>query len=67
MTNDTTPDREITAAMTINEIVQQYPETLPVLARHGIDTCCGGNLSLSEVARRHRINFLEILTELEGA
>jgi iron-sulfur cluster repair protein YtfE (RIC family) len=65
--SESTTGREITAEMTINQIVAAYPETLPLLNRLGIDTCCGGALSLAEVARRHRFDFIALLAELERA
>lgn len=59
--------RDISADMTVNEIVTEHPETLPVFTRLGIDTCCGGGLPLAEVARRHRFDFIALLAELEQA
>lgn len=59
--------REITADMTINEIIADHPETLQIFNRHGIDSCCGGGLALSEVARKHRLSFIGLLSELELA
>lgn len=56
---------EINAGMTINEIVALYPATLEVFNRHGIDSCCGGALPLAEVARKHRLDFVALLAELE--
>ena len=56
---------DITAEMTVNEVVHQHPGTLAVFKRLGIDTCCGGALPLAEVARKHRIDFIALLAELE--
>jgi iron-sulfur cluster repair protein YtfE (RIC family) len=53
--------------MTVNEIISQHPETIAVFSRHKIDSCCGGALSLSEVARKHRLHFIALLAELEQA
>ena len=58
---------EITADMTINEIITQHPETVAVFDRLGIDSCCGGALPLAEVARKHRFDFIALLAELELA
>lgn len=58
---------EITAEMTINEIIAQHPETVAVFNRHRIDSCCGGGLPLGEVARKHRLDFIALLAELEQA
>ena len=41
---------------TVNEIVARHPETLPVFSSWGIDTCCGGQHSVEEVVRRHRLD-----------
>lgn len=56
---------DITAEMTVNEIITQHPETMAVFRKHGIDSCCGGALTLAEVARKHRIDFIVLLAELE--
>ena len=50
--NKTENAGEITADMTINEIITQHPETVAVFNRHKIDSCCGGGLPLAEVARK---------------
>jgi iron-sulfur cluster repair protein YtfE (RIC family) len=52
---------------TLNEIVQRFPHTLPVLHRYGFDTCCGGALPLEEVARRHGVELEPLLRELGEA
>ena len=56
---------DITADMTVNEIITRHPATVAVFRRHGIDSCCGGGLELGEVARRHKIDFVSLLAELE--
>src|SRR4051794_12549215 len=38
---------------TLNAIVAHYPQTLPVLQRFGLDTCCGGALPLHTAAQHH--------------
>jgi regulator of cell morphogenesis and NO signaling len=58
---------EITADMTVNQVITQYPETVAIFSKHRIDSCCGGGLSLTEVARRHRLDFIALLAELEQA
>ena len=67
MTNKAKPRPEIAAGMTINEIITLYPETVTLFNRHGFDSCCGGALPLAEVARKHRLNFIALLAELEQA
>jgi iron-sulfur cluster repair protein YtfE (RIC family) len=49
----------------VADIYRFYPETLPVLAKYGIDLCCGGRHSLEEVARKHGIDLAKLLEELK--
>lgn len=63
----TTTDRNtLTASETINELVARAPEVLPVLQRYGIDTCCGGSLSLAVVAERHQFDLATLLSDLQA-
>lgn len=55
------------ALRTVNEIVTADPGTLPVLARHGIDTCCGGHRPLTEVCARHGLDLDTLVAELSAA
>lgn len=41
---------------TVNELVQSHPSTLPVLNSLGIDSCCGGALTLTTVAQKHHLD-----------
>lgn len=50
---------------TLNEIVALNPQTLPVLSRNGLDTCCGGALKLREAAERHGLDLEKLMTELQ--
>lgn len=50
---------------TVSETVRLFPDTLPVFQAHGIDSCCGGALSVEEAARRHRIDRGVLCAELE--
>ena len=61
----TTP--EITLDMTVNAIVQESPETLPVFQSYGIDTCCGGALPVGEVAVKHKLDSEKLLKDLQYA
>jgi iron-sulfur cluster repair protein YtfE (RIC family) len=51
-------------AMTVNEIVHCYPETLPVFQATRIDTCCGGARRLDDVALRHGLELAVLLETL---
>jgi regulator of cell morphogenesis and NO signaling len=56
----------ITPETTLNVIVARYPETLPVLQRFGLDTCCGGALPLREAAQHHSLDVQEILSAVDS-
>ena len=49
---------------TVNTVVQRYPDVLPILARAGIDTCCGGGLPIGKAAQAHGLTFEELLEQL---
>lgn len=55
---------ELARDLTVNGVVQQYPATLEVFRRHGIDSCCGGALPVSEAAQRHGVDADELWAEL---
>ena len=63
MTNDLTLHPE----MTVGTVAELHPETVPVLARHGIDLCCGARRSLEFVALAHGLDLQRLLGELEAA
>lgn len=44
----TTPFTDLSAS--VNDVVQRYPNTLPVFAAYGLDTCCRGNMSIEDAA-----------------
>lgn len=50
--------------MTINEIVARFAETIPVFNRFGMDTCCGGGVTVEEAARRDDIEVEAVLAAL---
>lgn len=47
---------QLDRTLTINEIVALHPETISVFNRFGMDTCCGGGVTVDEAARRHKID-----------
>jgi regulator of cell morphogenesis and NO signaling len=53
--------------MTINSIVARNPETIPVFNRLGMDTCCGGGVSVEEAARRDGLALETVMAELRQA
>ena len=52
---------------TLNELLARAPEALPVLQRYGLDTCCGGALSLAVAAEHHSLSLPELLTAVREA
>jgi regulator of cell morphogenesis and NO signaling len=50
---------------TINSITHQYPDTIAIFSDYGIDSCCGGEKTLDDVARRHGLPLDEIVARLE--
>jgi len=51
---------------TVASIVKRLPRAGEILARHHLDTCCGGRHPLREAARRHGVPLEPILDELRG-
>jgi regulator of cell morphogenesis and NO signaling len=58
--------QSITDVITVKEIVAQYPETLAVFNRFGIDSCCGGGVPVADAARRDGADLDPLLAALEG-
>lgn len=49
---------------TINSITHRYPDTIAIFSDYGIDSCCGGEKTLEDVARRHALPLDEIVARL---
>lgn len=58
---------EIRDSDTINDLIRRYPATLPVLQRHGIDSCCGGMHRLEKAASAHHMDLQLLKKELADA
>ena len=52
------------SSWTINETIQQYPETITVFNAFGIDTCCGGDETIEAAAREGEINLDAVMARL---
>ncbi len=63
-TNDLPP---IEPTLTINDVVERYPQLMPVLASHGLDLCCGGPLTLRQAAEQHGLDLDALVAELTAA
>ena len=56
--------KQIDPALTVNEVIRQFPQTLGVFNELGIDSCCGGGLPLVVVSERHGIALDTLLARL---
>ena len=57
----------INDTMTVAEIAAEFPASLRVFQRHGIDFCCGGKQPLRAVCDEQGVSFEELQRALEGA
>ena len=57
----------ITGEMVINDTIRQYPWTLPVFHKYGVDSCCGGAHTIAFAARSHGLDLDKLLEELQAA
>lgn len=57
----------IVETVSLNEIVARYPQSLPVLQRFGLDTCCGGSLPLRTAVEHHGLDLEQVISELRTA
>src|SRR5690242_1323280 len=57
----------IDPSMTVSDIIQRHPETAAVLARFGLDACCGGKHPLELACRAHKVAPETVLAALDSA
>ncbi|HVZ78935.1 MAG TPA: DUF542 domain-containing protein [Gemmatimonadaceae bacterium] len=60
-----TPTFDLT--MTVNEIIQRWPQTGTAFNTLGIDSCCGGAHALGDVVTRHKLDLNDVLDTLRRA
>ncbi len=58
---------ELDCTQTVRAIVHLHPETQNVFHRFGVDTCCGGGVSVEEAARREGVKVEELCAALGAA
>ena len=66
-TNDThiTVDPHTLVTITpILELTAEYPELQPMLERFGLDTCCGGHLTVTEACGEQGLDAAAVATAL---
>lgn len=51
----------------LGHIVVRLPALLPVLHRHQLDYCCGGNVPLADACRESGLDLQELLAEFDQA
>jgi iron-sulfur cluster repair protein YtfE (RIC family) len=51
--------------LTVNEALSTAPETAAIFNRLGVDTCCGGTLTLAEAARSVGMGADELRAAIE--
>lgn len=52
---------------TVGQLAAEYPATIRVFQRHGIDFCCGGGRRLTEVCEEHELNLEDVQRDLASA
>ena len=59
------PDTQtLDLTLTINELVTRFPKTIEVFNRFGLDTCCGGGVTVAEAARRDGVDEADVVADL---
>jgi regulator of cell morphogenesis and NO signaling len=66
-TPSTHEDGADSRALTVNETIARFPATMAVFNRFGIDTCCGGGVTIEEAARRDGLDLDALLDALAAA
>ncbi len=64
---ESSPSVQLDCTRTVNETVALYPGTSAVFGSHGIDTCCGGGISVEQAAREAALDPRQLCAELEAA
>ncbi|HET7614167.1 MAG TPA: DUF542 domain-containing protein [Gemmatimonadaceae bacterium] len=54
-------------SLTVNAVRAQHPSTLDVFNRFGLDTCCGGRLSVSDAAQAAGVDAKALCAALTDA
>ena len=57
----------IDLAWSVNELLRRVPRSVAVLNAFGVDTCCGGALTLEEAAIEANVPPTELLIALDRA
>ncbi len=58
------PRTDIGPTTTVNDLLAILPEASALLSDHGLDTCCGGGLTLAESCTDAGIDLSAVLADL---
>lgn len=58
---------ELDCTATVHELIKRHPATQAVFQRFGVDTCCGGAVSVEAAARRDGLDPNELCGALRAA
>lgn len=61
---ETTTIRTDVHQMLIRDLVERYPEVMPILHQYGMDLCCGGGHTVPEAASLHGIEADSLISEI---
>ena len=53
-----------TPAVSVNDVLRESPAAAGILNRLGIDTCCGGSLSLADAAAAAGLPLADLLAAI---
>ena len=59
--------QRIDCSLSVNDLMAYYPSTLHVFNRFGVDTCCGGALSVEEAVRANDLDAAALCAALREA
>lgn len=62
-----TTDYDLDCTWTVQDVLDRHPAAAGVFTRFGLDTCCGGTLTVKEAAYRHGLDSTTLCAELRAA
>lgn len=48
----------------VNQVILRYPETIAIFNAFGVDSCCGGGVSIEKSAVRDKIDVQKLISAL---
>lgn len=63
----TNPAIQLDCSLSVNDTMDRYPATAAVFNAYGIDTCCGGGISVEQAAHDASVDPRRLCAELEEA